>query len=442
VKSEIAHGDTACKNARQDTHYAIRTALGRALMNSRERMLTSISGGKPDYVPLIAWCFGFPAPPGVGWARQGRDIRYWYTGRLEYLHTVPEPWVLPDDDFERVLAWRRLGVDDVIEVSMPWSIHPDVRIRDGADPASGNEIQSVLWREYDTPAGTLRHAVRNTQEEVGPGWVIQPDHVPLIEDFNIPRGVKHAVAGPEDLPKLRYLLCDPTAEQLTAYRDRMERVREFARREGVLVQGWSGFGMDLVVWLCGVEYAVMAAMTQPDFFAELFDIVSAFDRRRTEIMLEAGGVDVVAQRGWYSSTDFWSPRLFKRFLQPSLREMSDMAHRAGARFAYTMTLGASTMADYLIAAGVDLLYYVDPVQDKTDLALVKEKFRGKVALAGGVNSAVTLGSGSRAEVKAAVENAMRTLGPDGFILAPVDALFPDTPWASVQAMIETWREVR
>jgi len=27
-------------------------------------------------------------------------------------------------------------------------------------------------------------------------------------------------------------------------------------------------------------------------------------------------------------------------------------------------------------------------------------------------------------------------------LAPVDALFPDTPWASVQAMIEAWREVR
>ena len=117
-----------------------------------------------------------------------------------------------------------------------------------------------------------------------------------------------------------------------------------------------------------------------------------------------------------------------------------MAHSAGAKFAYTMTMGASTMADHLIAAGVDLLYYVDPVQDKIDLAVVKEKFRGRLALAGGVNSAVTLGSGSRAEIRSAVEQATRFLGPDGFVLAPVDALFPDTPWASVEAMIEAWRD--
>jgi uroporphyrinogen-III decarboxylase len=153
-----------------------------------------------------------------------------------------------------------------------------------------------------------------------------------------------------------------------------------------------------------------------------------------------GGVDVVAQRGWYSSTDFWSPRLFKRFLQPLLAELAGMAHAEGKKFAYTMTMGASTMADSLEAAGVDLLYYVDPVQDKTDLAQVKARFRGKVALAGGVNSAVTLGSGSAEAIRAAVHQAVETLGPDGFVLAPVDAIFPDTPWASVEAMIAAWKE--
>jgi hypothetical protein len=411
-----------------------------ALMNSRERLLTAISGGKPDHVPLLFWCFGFPAPPGLAWQRDEREVAHWYTGRLEYIHTLPERWVLPGDDFERVLRWRSLGVDDVMEVSPPWGVHPAVRIRDGLDSPSSAETHPVVWREYDTPAGTLRHSVRETQEEVGPGWVIQPDHVDLIEDFNIPRAVKHAVAGPDDLPKLRYLLHDPSTGQLAAYRERMKQVRQFAEREGILVQGWSGFGMDLVVWLCGVEFAVLAAMTQPDFFLELLDIVIEFDCRRTEIMLDVGGVDVVAQRGWYSSTDFWSPRLFKRFLVPGIQRVSAMAHSAGLKFAYTMTMGASAMADHLIAAGVDLLYYVDAVQDKTDLAEVKERFRGRLALAGGVNSAVTLGSGSRADIRAAVERAMEVLGPDGFILAPVDALFPDTPWASVEAMIEAWRE--
>ena len=29
----------------------------------------------------------------------------------------------------------------------------------------------------------------------------------------------------------------------------------------------------------------------------------------------------------------------------------------------------------------------------------------------------------------------------GFILSPVDCLFPDTSWESVETVIEAWREV-
>ena len=421
-------------------------------MNSRERLLTAIAGGKPDHIPLTFWCFGIPAPPDLMWERDGVARPYWYTGRLEHIHTLPSPWIFHDDDFERVKAWATLGVDDVLEVSVPWSIDPSVGIRDGVEPPAGpeghgifdNEIYPTLWREYDTPAGTLRHAVRNTGRfaEVGPGWVVQPDHVELMEDFNIPRGVKHALATPDDLPKLHYLLQGPTSAQLEVYRKRMAQVRSFAEREGVLVTGWSGFGMDLAVWLMGVEEAVMAAMEQPDFFGETIALIGDFDRLRTEVMLDVGGVDVVAERGWYSSTDFWSPRLFGKFLVPQILKVSNLAHQGGAKFAYTMTMGAHSMADLLVEAGVDLLYYVDPVQDKVDLASVKAKFRGRIAVAGGVNSAVTLGSGSRDGIRQAVRIAAQALGPDGYIMAPVDAIFPDTPWTSVEAMIEAWREVR
>jgi hypothetical protein len=35
---------------------------------------------------------------------------------------------------------------------------------------------------------------------------------------------------------------------------------------------------------------------------------------------------------------------------------------------------------------------------------------------------------------------MDTLGPtQRFILHPVDALFPDTPWSGIEAMIAAWR---
>jgi hypothetical protein len=410
-------------------------------MNSRERLLTVLSHGKPDHVPLYCWCFGFAPPPSLRWRRQGREVAHWYTGRLEFIHTLPEPWGL-EDDFERVQRWLSLGLDDILEISPPWGRHPDVTFRDWQEPPTPIEPHTLLCREYQTPAGPLRHTVRRSDEVTPPGWVVQPPDVPLFEDFNIPRGVYHAVVGPEDLPKLRYLLQEPNAAQLAIYREKMARVKRFAREQGVLVQGWSAFGMDGVIWLTGVERAVLAAMTEPAFFQELLDIMAAFDRRRTEIMLDVGGIDLVVLRGWYSSTDFWSPTLFQSLMLPRIRELSTLVHQAGAHFAYAMTTGVARLAEYLLQGGIDLLYYIDPVQDQLDLAAIRDKLGGRIALAGGINSSLTLASGSKQEIREAVLSAVCILGPGGgFILSPVDALFPDTPWTSVEAMIDAWREV-
>jgi hypothetical protein len=410
-------------------------------MNSRERLLGAIRQEELDHVPLYCWCFGFTAPSHLRWRRNGRGVAHWYTMRLEFIHTLPEPWAL-EDDFERVLRWFNLGMDDMLEVSLPPGIHQEVRIRDWREPPARTEPHWLLCREYETPAGPLRHVVRRTDEKFGPGWVVQPDHVALVEDMNIPRGVKHLVTGPEDLPKLRYILKEPSADQLNAYRERVKLVRCFAQKHGVFVQGWGPLGLDGTVYFCGVDGAVTAAMTQPDFFQELLDIIDDFDRRVTAMMLDVGGIDLLVQRGWFSATDFWSPTLFRQFVSPRLKHLARMVHQSGSLFGYTMTCGAPAMAEDLIGAGVDLLYYVDPLQDRTDLAEVKRRFQGRLAAVGGVDSAVTLLRGSEAEIRQTVQTVVRTLGPTGFILAPVDALFPDTPWSSVQAMIEAWREVR
>ena len=409
-------------------------------MRSRERLLATIGGERPDHIPLYCWVFGFTAPKHLRWTRDSREVAHWYTMRLEHIHTLPEPWDVKDD-FERVDRWLSLGLDDVLDVSVPWSVHPDVKIRDWCKPPSAEEPYTLLCREYDTPAGILRHIVRETKEKQEPGWVVQPKEVHLFEDFNIPRAVEHAVSCPEDLPKLRYLLQDPTSEQLAEYKERMVQVKRFAAARGVLVQGWSAFGMDGIVWLSGVEGAVISALQNPAFFQELVDIIYEFDRRRTEIMLDVGGVDMVVQRGWYSSTDFWSPELFRRFTLPHLKDLASLAHQAGVRFAYVMTTGVMSMLEMLKEANIDLLYFVDPVQDNVDLKLLKQKLDGQFALAGGVNSSLTLKKGSPEEIRKAVYNAIEILGPKGFILSPVDALFPDTPWESVQIMIESWCEM-
>ena len=409
-------------------------------MRSRERLLATIKGEKPDHVPLYCPVFGFTAPKHLRWSENNREVAHWYTMRLEHIHTLPEPWGIKQD-FKRVSRWFSLGVDDVLDVSVPWSMHPGVQIRDWREPPSDKETYTLLHREYNTPAGLLRHTVRQTRENQGAGWVIQPEKVSLFEDFNIPRAVKHAVSGPEDLPKLRYLLQNPTSERLAKYKERMDQVKRFATEQGVLVQGWSAFGMDGIIWLSGVEGAVIAASQNPAFFQEFVEVMFEFDKRRTEIMLDIGSIDMIVQRGWYSSTDFWSPALFGRFVLPHLKNLVSMVHQAGLLFAYVMTTGLMPMLELLKEADIDLLYFVDPVQDKVDLKLLKKQLGGQFALAGGVNSALTLKKGSPEEIYEAVYTAVEILGPHGFILSPVDSLFPDTPRESVEIMIESWKKV-
>jgi uroporphyrinogen-III decarboxylase len=195
------------------------------------------------------------------------------------------------------------------------------------------------------------------------------------------------------------------------------------------------------VWLCGAEAAVMMAVAEPELFEQVVGLVGEFDRMRTDLMLEVGGVDLVVQRGWYSSTDFWSPALFEQHVLPNLTQNVQRVHDAGAKFGYVMTTGVKPLLGSLVEAGVDLFYWADPVMGDADLATIREKLGGKMAIAGGVNAPLTLGTKSPNEIRRAVREAVETLGAAGFILEPVDSLFPDTPWEAVKTMIDAWKDM-
>jgi len=407
-------------------------------MNSKERLLGVWRGDAVDYIPLTTWCFGLRAPEHLRWQQGGSARTFWYSLRMEHIHTLPQPWDL-EDDFRRVLAWQSLGVDDVLDVSVPWSIHPAVTWEDRRLEPGARAAEPVLVRSYQTPSGPLEHAVRRTGEDPGPGWVVQPEVVPLFEDYSIPRAVKHAVASPADIAPVLHLYAPPDENARAWFAGRIARVNQFATTHGVAVQAWSAFGMDAVIWLTGVEGAIMMAMDHPTVFGELVDAVLRTDLARTALAASSPGVDLIVGRGWYSSTDFWSPRLFDRFVYPCIAALAAEAHRYDKPFAYTMTTGVEQLGRRLIDAGVDVLYFADPVQDLASLERVRDLLGGHLALVGGTN-ALTLASGDPARIHQEVEHAMRVLGPTGrFILHPVDALFPDTPWSGVETLIEAWR---
>jgi len=397
-----------------------------------------VNGSPSDHIPLTTWCFGFKPAAHLRWRRDGVERKYWYSLRMEHIHTLPQPWDL-EDDFRRVLAWQSLDVDDLLDVSVPWGVDPEVTWEDQVISAGKGVETPIAQRNYSTPSGHLTHAVRLTGEDPGEGWVLQPEAVPLFEDYNIPRGHKHIVSQPQDVAGIRHLYQGPDAVAREWFWGRMSTVKSFADENGVPVQAWSAFGMDGVVWLTGVENAVLLAMDEPDAFGELVETIFQADYARTELALTTPGVDIIVERGWYSSTDFWSPSLFDKYVYPHLVELTALTHRHGRKFAYVMTTGVERLGPRLADAGVDVLYFADPVQDRLSLEWARDNLADRMTLVGGTN-ALSLGSEDKERIRTEVRHAIETLGQTNrFILHPLDAIFPDTPWEGVQTLIETWK---
>ncbi len=140
---------------------------------------------------------------------------------------------------------------------------------------------------------------------------------------------------------------------------------------------------------------------------------------------------MIIERGWYSSTDFWSPNLFNQFVFPKIKELAAYVHKKGKKFGYVMTTGVKTLGPRLAEAGVDVLYFVDPVQDNITLECAKDLFAGRLTMVGGINT-LNLSSCNPNKIKDEVHHAIDILAPTNrFILHPVDSLFPETPWDGI-----------
>ena len=381
-------------------------------------MLTAIEGGRPDHVPLSFMIFQALRARSDGW----RDF------------------------VERSVE---LGIDPVVNLAVAapsdGQEHPDapgtplsyargVTVREWRERLPGARYP-LLHKEYLTASGTLSVTVNRTDD-----WPYG-DHVPFLNDYIEPRAIKHLVASPDDLGALRELLVEPTAEDLAEYRAAWKDAKEFAERRQLLTTAGWGVGADALAWIFGLTNAVMAAVDRPDFLDELLEVIFRWNRRRMEIMLEPEP-DLFIRRGWYEGTSFWSPKLFQRFLLPRLKSEARLAHEAGSRFGYIMTVGASQFAGLLVESGVDVLIGVDDVQDHgMSFTELKRKLHGRVALWGGVNGFLTIEEGSEDDIRKATATALETLGTDGFVLSPVDNIRSpsETTWRKVLSFIDAWK---
>jgi hypothetical protein len=354
------------------------------------------------------------------------------------------------DDLHFIREQVQMGLDVVVELA-PWGsgagpdnadlpgpplrFHAGVQVRDWIEETPEGRL---IHRRYETPTGPLTTTVRWTED-----WRQGPS-VPLFDDWVIPRATKPLVETEEDLDRLAYLLVSTDDKGRQSLREAAAPKLALAREKGLLVSGGLGVGTDAAAWLCGHENIIWAAADRPAWLARLMDMLHHWNVQRMEAMLELG-VDLFVRRAWYEGVDFLSPAQFRRFVLPGLTREVELARRAGAAFGYINTSGSTPLLPMLMEAGVDVLIGVDPVQGRgTDLAELRRVTKGRMALWGGVNGFITMERGSQEQVRAEVREALRVLGPDRFILSPVDNVAGDSDQVrrNVDALIETWKQLR
>jgi len=154
--------------------------------------------------------------------------------------------------------------------------------------------------------------------------------------------------------------------------------------------------------------AIMAAMNEPAF-SGLVDTVYAWDRRRTELLLEVAGRSGGAA-GMVQLDRFLVARLFRRFVLPHLRQLVDLTIRRGCALPTPSRRACcpwptccsnrgSTCSTMWIRAG------------SRRPGGGEARFGGRLAVAGASTAA---SPGPRAPAKCrAVRSAVCTLGPEG-----------------------------
>lgn len=390
-------------------------------MTSRERLLKTINHEKTDYLPCCFMSFSI--------MRKRYNEDRWAAARAEsdmgldpmlFIPSAPRPDRPEHPDLR----------------GLPVRIPKDVKVNERRETVEKDF--DILHKEYVTPKGNLTTSVRLSDD-----W-LHGDHIPFLDDYQVARAKKALITAPEDLDALKYMLMPPSEEDAAAYEDEAAEAHKFCKEAGALLAGGWGIGMDMANWLCGMEDLMMYVMEQPGFVADLLTIIHNWNKKRMEVIL-SGNVDLFIRRAWYEGCDFINLNFYRQVIMPQLKAEVELAHANNAKFGYICTSGSKPLVDCYLEAGVDVFIGIDPVQGThTDLTFLKETIGDEICLWGGVSAAITVERGTQDEIRRAVHEAVKILGPDGLILSPIDNLTVNEPqvWENIDIFIDEWKKQR
>lgn len=188
----------------------------------------------------------------------------------------------------------------------------------------------------------------------------------------------------------------------------------------------------------GFTLALLDMVESPEFAEQLLRMLTNTWKKTAAHALQQVGhlVDVVFwgdDWGMQNST-MMNPILWRKMIKPLLAEMTATVREYSNAKVLVHSCGAIfPLIDDLIDAGVDALNPVQVTAKDMNPQNLAEKFHGKIAFWGGIDTQQLLPFKGPKEVRAAVRHTRNTLGP-GYILGSVHNLQAQVPPENIEAL--------
>lgn len=373
-----------------------------AEMTSRQRMLTALTRGVPDRLPVTT-----------------HHVMQYFLDK--YLDGIS-----PYDFFDRfdLDAWL-------------WTVPYKPDLSKG---------------EYFDPNQTFIHPLDHTHRVVSDNWRIETEEIPDPEYYTVrykfvtPQGtlsmvlqgngytdwvVEPLVKNKRDIDLIAAYVTHPTCD-IEAVNQRAEAFGERGLIRGHIcyfdIYGQPGCWQDAVE-LVGTERLILETYDDPEWVHELIKILQA--RKKTFIAsLQGARYDVLELGGGAASSTVISPKLFDQFVAPYDAELIELAHQVGQRIVYHTCGGMMPLLERIAGMNPDAMETFTPPDMGGDMRLAEAKRRigERVCFIGGFDQGHYFHNCTPIQTRAEVRRCFEEAGSNGsYILSPSDHFFDAQP---------------
>jgi uroporphyrinogen decarboxylase len=301
---------------------------------------------------------------------------------------------------DRVPIFEGAIADNIVELLIPGGDYLDV--------VEKYDLDAIYLREdyHYEPVDREKNYHRDE-------WGI----VMKLEGEAVHSPVQHPIKNEADLEAF----IPPSARATNRLARHQTAIKRFKGQKPIVLGMSDAFA---IPWkLRGMSEFLLDMAMRPDFVKKIIKMVVDYNCELIQAAADIG-VDIIRCTDDYAfnSGPMFSPKMWREFVQPGLRQLVETAHGRDLKFVKHCDGLIHTLVEPMLETGIDGLHPIEPLPGQS-LAEYKEKFGHRVCLMGNVDCKNVLTKGSREEVIKDVRRCMREGAANGgYMIASSNAI--------------------